>query len=72
MDLSFADQALSARYLLQDNQPLPAGVYDVPSEIDERVASLKLQSLGVHLDTLDDAQLTYQGSWRYGTNLDVS
>jgi len=72
MDLSFADQALSARYLLQDNQHLPAGVYDVPLEIDERVASLKLQSLGVHLDTLDDAQLAYQGSWQYGTNLDVS
>src|SRR6266487_4404476 len=72
MDLSFADQALSARYLLQDNQHLPPGVYDVPPEIDERVASLKLQSLGVRLDTLDDAQLAYQGSWRYGTNFDVS
>ena len=72
MDLSFADQALSARYLLQDNQHLPPGVYDVPPEIDERVASFKLQSLGVHLDTLNDAQLAYQGSWRYGTNLEVS
>ena len=72
MDLSFADQALSARYLFQVGQNLPPGVYDVPPEIDEKVASLKLQSLGVRLDTLDDAQLAYQESWRYGTNLDVS
>jgi adenosylhomocysteinase len=40
MDLSFADQALSARYLLKDKRQLPLGVYDVPPEIDERVASL--------------------------------
>lgn len=67
MDLSFADQALSARYLLQDGQHLPPGVYDVPSDIDEQVASLKLQALGVHLDALNDAQLTYQDSWQHGT-----
>lgn len=67
MDLSFADQALSARYLFQEGQQLPPGVYDVPPEIDERVASLKLQSLGVHLDTLDDAQRAYQDSWQLGT-----
>jgi adenosylhomocysteinase len=67
MDLSFADQALSARYLLQDGQQLPPGVYDVPPEIDERVASLKLQSLGVRVDTLDDTQRAYQESWQLGT-----
>jgi adenosylhomocysteinase len=67
MDLSFADQALSARYLLQGGQQLPPGVYDVPPEIDERVASLKLQSLGVRVDTLDDTQRAYQESWQLGT-----
>jgi adenosylhomocysteinase len=67
MDLSFADQALSARYLLQDGQQLPPGVYDVPPEIDERVASLKLQSLGVRVDALDDTQRAYQESWQLGT-----
>ena len=72
MDLSFADQALSARYLLQAGQNLPPDVFDVPPEIDEKVASLKLQSLGVRLDTLDDTQLVYQGSWQYGTSLNVS
>ena len=67
MDLSFADQALSARYLLQDGQQLPPGVYDVPPEIDEQVASLKLQALGVRLDALDERQRAYQDSWRLGT-----
>ena len=67
MDLSFADQALSARYLFQDGQQLPPGVYDVPWEIDEQVASLKLQALGIRLDVLDDNQRTYQESWQLGT-----
>jgi adenosylhomocysteinase len=67
MDLSFADQALSARYLFQDGQQLPPGVYDVPPEIDERVAGLKLRSLGVRLDILDDTQRAYQESWQLGT-----
>jgi len=67
MDLSFADQALTARYLLEDGRHLPPDVYDVPLEIDERVAALKLQALGVQLDTLDDRQLAYQNSWQLGT-----
>ena len=67
MDLSFADQALSAHYLFQDGQHLPPGVYDVPSEIDEQVASLKLQALGIRLDVLDDNQRAYQESWQLGT-----
>src|SRR6266571_1470273 len=67
MDLSFADQALSARYLFQAGQSLPPGVYDVPQEIDERVASLKLQTLGVRLDTLNDTQRSYQNAWQLGT-----
>ena len=67
MDLSFADQALSARYLFQFAQDLPPAIYDVPPEIDEQVASLKLQALSVRLDTLNDAQRAYQDSWQYGT-----
>jgi len=67
MDLSFADQALSARYLFQAGQSLTPGVYDVPQEIDERVASLKLQTLGVRLDTLNDTQRSYQNAWQLGT-----
>ena len=67
MDLSFADQAICTRYLLESAQHLPPAVYDVPSDIDERVAALKLQSLGVQLDVLNEDQLSYQNSWKLGT-----
>jgi adenosylhomocysteinase len=67
MDLSFADQALCTRYLLDAQRHLPPGVYDVPADIDERVAALKLQALGVELDVLDEAQVAYQSTWQYGT-----
>jgi adenosylhomocysteinase len=67
MDLSFADQALCTRYLVQTAQHFPPAVYDVPPEIDERVASLKLRSLGVQLDVLNEDQRRYQNSWKLGT-----
>jgi adenosylhomocysteinase len=67
MDLSFADQALCTRYLLEAAQQLPPAVYDVPPDIDERVAALKLQSLGVQLDSLNEDQRSYQNSWKLGT-----
>jgi adenosylhomocysteinase len=67
MDLSFADQALCTDYLLNTQHQLKPGVYDVPSDIDERVAQLKLQALGIHLDVLSDEQIAYQSSWQYGT-----
>lgn len=67
MDMSFADQALSTAYLFEVGQQLPAGVYDVPPQIDERVAQLKLAALGVQLDALDGAQLRYAQGWQLGT-----
>jgi len=67
MDLSFADQALCTRYLLETAQQLPPAVYEVPPDIDERVAVLKLRSLGVQLDTLNEDQQSYQHSWKLGT-----
>jgi adenosylhomocysteinase len=67
MDLSFADQALSTLYLVQHAHSLQPGVYDVPSDIDERVAELKLRSLDVRLDTLNERQLDYQHAWALGT-----
>jgi adenosylhomocysteinase len=67
MDMSFADQALSTAYLFEHGHTLAPGVYDVPLEIDERVAQLKLAALGVTLDTLNDQQLQYQRDWRVGT-----
>jgi adenosylhomocysteinase len=67
MDLSFADQALSAHYLLTEGLALSPGVYDVPAHLDERVATLKLHALGLRLDTLTPAQLSYANSWQLGT-----
>ena len=67
MDLSFADQALSTRYLLQKSQQLAPMVYSVPPDIDERVAALKLRALGIQLDTLNDNQRAYQHTWKSGT-----
>lgn len=67
MDLSFADQALCTRYLLQEYEHLAPGVYDVPTKIDERVAALKLQALGIELDSLNVQQHAYARSWRSGT-----
>ena len=67
MDLSFADQALSTAYLFEVGHALPPGVYDVPPQIDERVAQLKLAALGVQIDALDSAQQRYQQDWQIGT-----
>ena len=61
MDMSFALQALSAQYLL--NNPLEPGVHPVPYEIDRRVAYLRLEALGVEIDCLDERQRDYMNSW---------
>ncbi|RXE55816.1 S-adenosyl-L-homocysteine hydrolase [Methanoculleus taiwanensis] len=67
MDLSFAVQALSAEYIAKIGSTLPGGVYDVPNEMDERIASLKLAALGITIDTLTEEQVTYMTSWDIGT-----
>ena len=67
MDMSFADQALTAEWLAVQAKELSPGVYDVPVEIDRRVASLKLASMGITLDTLTPAQEDYLNSWEHGS-----
>jgi len=67
MDLSFALQALCARYIAEKGSSLKGGVYEVPNEIDEQVARLKLASLGLSIDELSAAQKKYQCSWNIGT-----
>jgi adenosylhomocysteinase len=67
MDLSFALQALCARYIAERGDSLKGGVYEVPQEIDEMVARLKLASLGLSIDELSTAQKKYQCSWDIGT-----
>jgi adenosylhomocysteinase len=67
MDMSFANQALATEYLAQRDQRLPVDVYNVPQEIDEEVARLKLASMGIEIDTLTDEQQKYLTSWEEGT-----
>jgi adenosylhomocysteinase len=67
MDMSFADQALSAEWVAKNYASLEKRVYDVPDEIDREVARLKLATLGIEIDTLTPEQERYLSSWREGT-----
>jgi adenosylhomocysteinase len=67
MDMSFANQALCVEYLATRPQRLPVDVYDVPGEIDQDVARLKLASMGITIDELTDEQREYLSSWEVGT-----
>ncbi len=67
MDMSFANQALAVEHLLKAKPALEAGVHNVPAEIDQSVARLKLASMGVELDTLTAEQVRYLSSWDEGT-----
>jgi adenosylhomocysteinase len=67
MDLSFALQALCTEYIAKFGGTLKGGVYDVPKEIDEQVANLKLSSLGLSIDKMTEKQKRYLCSWDIGT-----
>ena len=67
MDMSFALQALSVDYLAKHGRGLEPNVYEVPQQIDRRVAELKLKSIGVALEKPTKEQLEYLRSWRVGT-----
>jgi adenosylhomocysteinase len=67
MDMSFADQSLSAEYVVKNAGKLEPKVYPVPSEIDQAVARLKLESMGVTIDKLTREQEEYLASWSEGT-----
>jgi len=67
MDMSFANQALAAEYMVKNASKLEKRVYSVPAEIDAEIARLKLQAMGVNIDTLSDEQLKYLNSWEEGT-----
>lgn len=68
MDMSFANQALGAEYMLQNAGKLEPKVYVIPEEVDREIARLKLASLKVSIDTLTAEQKKYLGSWEEGTN----
>jgi adenosylhomocysteinase len=67
MDLSFALQALCTRYIAKNGRNFKGGVYEVPREIDEQVANLKLSSLGLSIDEMTKEQKIYLCSWDIGT-----
>lgn len=67
MDMSFANQALSVEYLVKNQGNLTPGVYVVPTETDQEVGRLKLESMGIHIDSLTADQQRYQESWEEGT-----
>ncbi|HEY7065562.1 MAG TPA: adenosylhomocysteinase [Chloroflexota bacterium] len=67
MDMSFANQALAAEYMLGHSKDLERTVYAVPEPIDREIARLKLESLGVRIDTLTEEQARYLESWDEGT-----
>ena len=68
MDMSFANQALCAEYLVGAHATLTPAVYDVPRQIDDDVARLKLESMGVGIDVLTAEQEHYLTSWELGTH----
>jgi adenosylhomocysteinase len=67
MDMSFANQALSLEYLLKHAGEMKNAVYTIPEEIDREIARLKLESMGVRIDTLSAEQQHYLTSWEQGT-----
>ncbi len=67
MDMSFANQALAAEYVRKSHHKLETKVYPVPHEIDEKIAELKLKSMGVRIDKLTPEQREYLASWHMGT-----
>jgi len=67
MDMSFANQALSAEYLVKEGENLRKKVYCVPELIDKEIARLKLESMGIEIDKLTEEQKRYLSSWKIGT-----
>jgi len=67
MDMSFANQALSAVYMRQNAENLEKKVYAVPHDIDMEIARYKLEAMGVKIDTLTEEQIAYLNSWQEGT-----
>jgi len=67
MDMSFANQALAVEYLVKNKGILAAGLHSIPREVDEEIARLKLQAMGIFIDSLTAEQIDYINSWTSGT-----
>ena len=68
MDMSFANQALAAEYFMKNKGKLENKVYVLPRELDVNVAKIKLEAMGISLDTLTAEQKKYLDSWDEGTS----
>lgn len=67
MDMSFANQALACEYLIKNKGKLAPAIYTIPEELDQEIARLKLQAMGISIDTLTAEQVQYINSWTSGT-----
>ncbi|MEI3651732.1 MAG: adenosylhomocysteinase [Dolichospermum lemmermannii FEM_B0920] len=67
MDMSFANQALAVEYLVKNKGSLAAGLHSIPRDVDEEIARLKLQAMGIFIDSLTADQIDYTNSWMSGT-----
>ncbi|MBP5976033.1 adenosylhomocysteinase [Brasilonema sp. CT11] len=67
MDMSFANQALGCEYLVKNKGNLEPGIHSIPTEVDQDIARLKLQAMGIKIDTLTPDQIEYTNSWTSGT-----
>jgi adenosylhomocysteinase len=67
MDMSFANQALAVEYLVKNQGKLEPGLHSIPTEVDQEIARLKLQAMGIAIDTLTSEQVEYMNSWTSGT-----
>jgi adenosylhomocysteinase len=67
MDMSFANQALAVEYLVKNKGSLAAGLHSIPRDVDEEIARLKLQAMGIFIDSLTAEQIDYTNSWMSGT-----
>lgn len=67
MDMSFANQALGAEYIVKNADKMDSKVYLLPAEVDQEIARLKLASMGISIDVLTEEQVAYLSSWQSGT-----
>ncbi|AFZ54408.1 adenosylhomocysteinase [Cyanobacterium aponinum UTEX 3222] len=67
MDMSFANQALACEYLVKNKETLQPGIHSIPTEVDQEIAALKLQGMGINIDSLTPEQIEYMNSWTVGT-----
>ncbi|WP_309735362.1 adenosylhomocysteinase, partial [Chamaesiphon sp. OTE_75_metabat_556] len=67
MDMSFANQAMACEYLVKNRGELTPGIHSIPVHVDKEIARMKLEAMGIQIDTLTADQIDYANSWTSGT-----